>query len=148
MVKRGRSRTNRRWQTTSRGRARQWILFRTYHSVWQKQHARFPRRDFWPSTGRHNVQNQAEALELANDTDYGLGAGVWTRNGTVAYQMGRGIQAGRVWTNCYHAYPAHAAFGGYKQSGIGRETHKMMLEHYQQTKCLLVSYSEKPQGFF
>ena len=89
-----------------------------------------------------------EALELANDTQYGLGAGVWSRNGNLAYKMGRGIQAGRVWTNCYHAYPAHAAFGGYKQSGIGRETHKMMLEHYQQTKCLLVSYSDKPLGLF
>ena len=87
-------------------------------------------------------------LELANDTQYGLGAGVWSRNGNLAYKMGRGIQAGRVWTNCYHAYPAHAAFGGYKQSGIGRETHKMMLEHYQQTKCLLVSYSDKPLGLF
>ncbi len=75
-----------------------------------------------------------EALELANDTQYGLGAGVWSRNGNLAYKMGRGIQAGRVWTNCYHAYPAHAAFGGYKQSGIGRETHKMMLEHYQQNQ--------------
>lgn len=71
-----------------------------------------------------------------------------SRNGNLAYKMGRGIQAGRVWTNCYHAYPAHAAFGGYKQSGIGRETHKMMLEHYQQTKCLLVSYSDKPLGLF
>jgi aldehyde dehydrogenase len=89
-----------------------------------------------------------EALEIANDTQYGLGAGVWSRNGNLAYKMGRGIQAGRVWTNCYHAYPAHAAFGGYKQSGIGRETHKMMLEHYQQTKCLLVSYSDKPLGCF
>ena len=88
------------------------------------------------------------ALEIANDTQYGLGAGVWIRNGNLAYKMGRGIQAGRVWTNCYHAYPAHAAFGGYKQSGIGRETHKMMLEHYQQTKCLLVSYSDKPLGLF
>mgnify|MGYP001410761588 CR=1 FL=1 len=72
----------------------------------------------------------------------------WTRNGNVAYRMGRGIQAGRVWTNCYHAYPAHAAFGGYKQSGIGRETHKMMLNHYRQVKNLHVSYSEKKLGFF
>ena len=108
----------------------------------------FQEEIFGPVLAVTTFKNQAEALELANDTDYGLGAGVWTRNGTVAYQMGRGIQAGRVWTNCYHAYPAHAAFGGYKQSGIGRETHKMMLEHYQQTKCLLVSYSDKPQGFF
>ena len=95
--------------------------------------------------GKNNME---EALEIANDTQYGLGAGVWSRNGNLAYKMGRGIQAGRVWTNCYHAYPAHAAFGGYKQSGIGRETHKMMLEHYQQTKCLLVSYSDKPLGLF
>ncbi|KUJ69623.1 aldehyde dehydrogenase [Streptomyces albus subsp. albus] len=89
-----------------------------------------------------------EAIEIANDTLYGLGAGVWTRNGTTAYRAGRAIQAGRVWTNCYHAYPAHAAFGGYKQSGIGREGHKMMLEHYQQTKNLLVSYSPKKLGLF
>jgi aldehyde dehydrogenase len=79
---------------------------------------------------------------------YGLGAGVWSRNGNVAYRMGRAIKAGRVWTNCYHAYPAHAAFGGYKESGIGRETHKVMLDHYQQTKNLLVSYSENKLGFF
>ncbi|MGW5119973.1 acetaldehyde dehydrogenase ExaC [Streptomyces noursei] len=89
-----------------------------------------------------------EAIALANDTLYGLGAGVWTRDGSTAYRAGRAIQAGRVWTNCYHAYPAHAAFGGYKQSGIGRETHKMMLDHYQQTKNLLVSYSPKKLGFF
>ena len=82
------------------------------------------------------------------DTIYGLGAGVWSRNGNVAYRMGRAIKAGRVWTNCYHAYPAHAAFGGYKESGIGRETHKVMLDHYQQTKNLLVSYSESKLGFF
>jgi aldehyde dehydrogenase len=90
----------------------------------------------------------ADALELANDSLYGLGAGVWTRDGNMAYQMGRHIKAGRVWTNCYHLYPAHAAFGGYKQSGIGRETHSMMLDHYQQTKNLLVSYSPKALGFF
>jgi aldehyde dehydrogenase len=89
-----------------------------------------------------------EALSIANDTLYGLGAGVWTRDGTRAYRFGRAIQAGRVWTNCYHLYPAHAAFGGYKKSGIGRETHKMMLDHYQQTKNLLVSYSPKALGFF
>jgi aldehyde dehydrogenase len=89
-----------------------------------------------------------EAIALANDTLYGLGAGVWTRDGTTAYRVGREIKAGRVWTNCYHLYPAHAAFGGYKQSGIGRETHKMMLDHYQQTKNLLVSYSPKALGFF
>ncbi|MEU1308414.1 aldehyde dehydrogenase family protein [Streptomyces cinnamoneus] len=89
-----------------------------------------------------------DAITLANDTLYGLGAGVWTRNGTTAYRTARAIQAGRVWTNCYHTYPAHAAFGGYKQSGIGREGHKMMLDHYQQTKNLLVSYSAKKLGFF
>lgn len=89
-----------------------------------------------------------QAIEIANDTLYGLGAGVWTRDGTQAYRAGRAIEAGRVWTNCYHLYPAHAAFGGYKQSGIGRENHKMMLAHYQQTKNLLVSYSGKPMGFF
>ena len=89
-----------------------------------------------------------EALSIANDTLYGLGSGVWTRDGTRAYRFGREIQAGRVWTNCYHLYPAHATFGGYKQSGIGRENHKMMLDHYQQTKNLLVSYSPKALGFF
>ena len=89
-----------------------------------------------------------DALHLANDTLYGLGAGVWTRDINTAYRMGRSIQAGRVWTNCYHLYPAHAAFGGYKQSGIGRETHHMMLDHYQQTKNLLVSYAEQKLGFF
>jgi len=89
-----------------------------------------------------------EALEIANDTPYGLGAGVWSRNGTNAYRLGRGIKAGRVWTNCYHLYPAGAAFGGYKESGFGRETHKMMLDHYQQTKNLLVSYSPKALGLF
>ena len=89
-----------------------------------------------------------EAMEIANDTLYGLGAGVWSRNGNTAYRFGRGIQAGRVWTNCYHLYPAHSAFGGYKKSGIGRENHKMMLEHYQQTKNMLVSYSPKAMGFF
>ena len=89
-----------------------------------------------------------EAIDIANDTLYGLGAGVWSRNGNTAYEAGRRIHAGRVWTNCYHLYPAHAAFGGYKQSGIGRETHKMMLDHYQQTKNLLVSYDPNPMGFF
>ena len=91
---------------------------------------------------------EEEALHVANDTLYGLGAGVWTRDGNRAYRFGRAIQAGRVWTNCYHLYPAHAAFGGYKQSGIGRENHSMMLDHYQQTKNLLVSYSPKALGFF
>lgn len=89
-----------------------------------------------------------DAIAIANDTEYGLGAGVWTRDVNTAYRAGRAIQAGRVWTNCYHLYPAHAAFGGYKKSGIGRETHKMMLSHYQQTKNLLVSYSPKAMGFF
>jgi aldehyde dehydrogenase len=89
-----------------------------------------------------------EALKIANDTLYGLGSGVWTRDTNSAYRLGREIKAGRVWTNCYHAYPAHAAFGGYKKSGIGRENHKMMLEHYQQTKNLLVSYSPDKLGFF
>ncbi|MCA9639174.1 MAG: aldehyde dehydrogenase [Polyangiaceae bacterium] len=89
-----------------------------------------------------------EAIKIANDTLYGLGAGVWTRNTHTAYRAARAIEAGRVWTNCYHLYPAHAAFGGYKQSGIGRETHKMMLEHYQQTKNILVSYDPNPMGFF
>ncbi|MGL5388724.1 MAG: acetaldehyde dehydrogenase ExaC [Enterobacterales bacterium] len=108
----------------------------------------FQEEIFGPVLAVTTFKDMDEALALANDSDFGLGAGVWSRNGNIAYQMGRNIQAGRVWTNCYHAYPAHAAFGGYKQSGIGRETHKMMLEHYQQTKCLLVSYSEKPMGLF
>ncbi|KVE35894.1 aldehyde dehydrogenase [Burkholderia sp. BDU5] len=108
----------------------------------------FQEEIFGPVLAVTTFKSEEEALEIANDTLYGLGAGVWTRDGNRAYRVGRGIQAGRVWTNCYHAYPAHAAFGGYKQSGIGRETHKMMLDHYQQTKNLLVSYSEKPLGFF
>jgi aldehyde dehydrogenase len=108
----------------------------------------FQEEIFGPVVSVTTFKTEEEALEIANDTLYGLGAGVWTRDGTRAYRMGRGIQAGRVWTNCYHAYPAHAAFGGYKQSGIGRENHKMMLDHYQQTKNLLVSYSQKPLGFF
>ena len=103
---------------------------------------------FGPVLAVTTFKDEAEALAIANDTPYGLGAGVWTRDGSRAYRMGRAIQAGRVWTNCYHAYPAHAAFGGYKESGIGRETHKMMLDHYQQTKNLLVSYSPKKLGFF
>jgi aldehyde dehydrogenase len=89
-----------------------------------------------------------QAVQIANDTLYGLGAGVWTRNVHTAYRAARAIQSGRVWTNCYHLYPAHATFGGYKQSGIGRETHRMMLDHYQQTKNILVSYDQKPMGFF
>lgn len=108
----------------------------------------FQEEIFGPVLAVTTFKDEAEALAIANDTLYGLGAGVWTRDGTRAYHMGRGIQAGRVWTNCYHAYPAHAAFGGYKQSGIGRENHKMMLDHYQQTKNLLVSYSPKALGFF
>jgi aldehyde dehydrogenase len=103
---------------------------------------------FGPVLTVSTFRTPEEAIALANDTLYGLGAGVWTRDGTVAYRLGREIKAGRVWTNCYHLYPAHAAFGGYKQSGIGRETHKMMLGHYQQTKNLLVSYSPKALGFF
>ena len=108
----------------------------------------FQEEIFGPVLAVTTFKDEAEALAIANDTLYGLGAGVWSRNGNVAYRMGRGIKAGRVWTNCYHAYPAHAAFGGYKESGIGRETHKMMLDHYQQTKNLLVSYSENKLGFF
>ncbi len=108
----------------------------------------FQEEIFGPVVSVTTFKNMDEALSIANDTLYGLGAGVWSREANICYRMGRGIQAGRVWTNCYHAYPAHAAFGGYKQSGIGRETHKMMLEHYQQTKNLLVSYSPKALGFF
>jgi len=108
----------------------------------------FQEEIFGPVLAVTTFKDEAEALAIANDTLYGLGAGVWSRNGNVAYRMGRAIKAGRVWTNCYHAYPAHAAFGGYKESGIGRETHKVMLDHYQQTKNLLVSYSEKKLGFF
>ncbi len=108
----------------------------------------FQEEIFGPVVSVTTFKDEAEALEIANDTLYGLGAGVWTRDMNTAFRMGRAIQAGRVWTNCYHAYPAHAAFGGYKQSGIGRETHKMMLDHYQQTKNLLVSYSETKLGFF
>lgn len=108
----------------------------------------FQEEIFGPVVAVTTFKDAEEALEIANDTLYGLGAGVWSRDMNTAYKMGRGIQAGRVWTNCYHAYPAHAAFGGYKMSGIGRETHQMMLSHYQQTKNLLVSYDENKQGFF
>ncbi len=108
----------------------------------------FQEEIFGPVVSVTKFKDDEEALEIANDTLYGLGAGVWTRNGNRAYRFGRAIQAGRVWTNCYHLYPAHAAFGGYKQSGVGRENHKMMLEHYQQTKNMLVSYSNKALGFF
>ena len=108
----------------------------------------FQEEIFGPVVSVTTFKDKAEALEIANDTLYGLGAGVWTRNINTAYKFGRSIEAGRVWTNCFHAYPAHAAFGGYKQSGIGRETHKMMLNHYRQTKNLLVSYKEEPDGFY
>ena len=103
---------------------------------------------FGPVLSVTKFKDEDEAISIANDTSYGLGAGVWTRNMNQAFRVGRAIEAGRVWTNCYHAYPAHAAFGGYKQSGIGRENHKMMLDHYQQTKNILVSYNEDPLGFF
>jgi aldehyde dehydrogenase len=108
----------------------------------------FQEEIFGPVVSVTTFKTEEEALAIANDTLYGLGAGVWTRDANRAYRFGRGIEAGRVWTNCYHAYPAHAAFGGYKQSGIGRENHKAMLDHYQQTKNLLVSYSPKKLGFF
>ncbi|UVL63407.1 aldehyde dehydrogenase [Pseudomonas sp. B21-032] len=108
----------------------------------------FQEEIFGPVVGVTTFKDEAEALAIANDTEFGLGAGVWTRDINRAYRMGRGIKAGRVWTNCYHLYPAHAAFGGYKKSGVGRETHKMMLDHYQQTKNLLVSYDVNPLGFF
>jgi len=108
----------------------------------------FQEEIFGPVVSVTTFKTDEEALAIANDTLYGLGAGVWSRDANRCYRLGRAIQAGRVWTNCYHAYPAHAAFGGYKQSGIGRETHKMMLDHYQQTKNLLVSYSPKKLGFF
>jgi aldehyde dehydrogenase len=108
----------------------------------------FQEEIFGPVVSVTTFTDEAQALEIANDTLYGLGAGVWSRDANTCYRMGRAIQAGRVWTNCYHAYPAHAAFGGYKQSGIGRENHKMMLDHYQQTKNMLVSYSPQKLGFF
>ncbi|HPE31775.1 MAG TPA: aldehyde dehydrogenase family protein, partial [Parvularculaceae bacterium] len=108
----------------------------------------FQEEIFGPVVAVTTFKDEDEALSIANDSLYGLGAGVWSRSVNTCYRFGRGIQAGRVWTNCYHAYPAHAAFGGYKQSGIGRETHKMMLDHYQQTKNMLVSYSPKKLGFF
>jgi aldehyde dehydrogenase len=108
----------------------------------------FQEEIFGPVLSVTTFTDDEDALAIANDTLYGLGAGVWTRDGTRAYKMGRKIKAGRVWTNCYHQYPAGAAFGGYKISGIGRENHRMMLDHYSQTKNLLVSYSAKPLGFF
>ncbi|MET0339642.1 MAG: aldehyde dehydrogenase family protein [Polyangiales bacterium] len=108
----------------------------------------FQEEIFGPVVSMTTFDGFDDAIAIANDSLYGLGAGVWSRDGTLAYRAGRALQAGRVWTNCYHLYPAHAAFGGYKQSGIGRENHKMMLSHYQQTKNLLVSYDPKPMGFF
>jgi aldehyde dehydrogenase len=108
----------------------------------------FQEEIFGPVVAVTKFRDMEEALNIANDTLYGLGSGVWTRDINTAYRMGRGIQAGRVWTNCYHIYPAHAAFGGYKHSGFGRENHKMMLDHYQQTKNLLVSYDPTAMGFF
>jgi aldehyde dehydrogenase len=108
----------------------------------------FQEEIFGPVLAVTTFKDEAQALEIANDTMYGLGAGVWTRDGSRAFRMGRAIKAGRVWTNCYHQYPAHAAFGGYKSSGVGRENHRMMLDHYSQTKCLLVSYDQNPMGLF
>ena len=108
----------------------------------------FQEEIFGPVVSVTGFSDMDEALSISNDTLYGLGAGVWTRNMNAAYRMGRGIESSREWTNCYHLYPAHAAFGGYKHSGIGRENHKMMLDHYQQTKNLLVSYAEGPMGLF
>jgi aldehyde dehydrogenase len=108
----------------------------------------FQEEIFGPVLAVTTFRDEAESLQIANDTMYGLGAGVWTRDGSRAFRVGRAIQAGRVWTNCYHLYPAGAAFGGYKASGVGRENHRMMLDHYTQTKCLLVSYDPKPLGFF
>jgi aldehyde dehydrogenase len=108
----------------------------------------FQEEIFGPVLSVTTFKDDEEALEIANSTNYGLGAGIWTRDLGNVFKFGRDIQAGRVWTNCYHLYPAHAAFGGYKQSGIGRENHKMMLEHYQQTKNILVSYDPNPLGFF
>jgi aldehyde dehydrogenase len=108
----------------------------------------FQEEIFGPVTCITSFKDEADALEIANDTLYGLGAGVWTRDTHQAYRVARGIQAGRVWVNCYHLYPAHAPFGGYKKSGFGRETHKMMLDHYRQTKNMLISYDKKAMGFF
>jgi len=108
----------------------------------------FQEEIFGPVVSVTTFKTDEEALAIANDTLYGLGAGVWSRDANTCYRFGRAIQAGRVWTNCYHAYPAGASFGGYKQSGIGRETHKMMLDHYSQTKNMLVSYNPNKLGFF
>ena len=108
----------------------------------------FQEEIFGPVLALTSFKDYAQAMSIANDTLYGLGAGVWSRDTNTAYRAGREIQAGRVWVNNYHTYPAHAAFGGYKNSGIGRENHLMMLSHYQQTKNMLVSYSEQPTGLF
>ena len=108
----------------------------------------FQEEIFGPVVALTSFTDYDDAMSIANDTLYGLGAGVWSRNGNTAYRAGRAIQAGRVWVNNYHNYPAHAAFGGYKSSGIGRENHLMMLDHYQQTKNMLVSYSPDALGFF
>ncbi|SBS27537.1 Aldehyde dehydrogenase B [Marinomonas spartinae] len=108
----------------------------------------FQEEIFGPVISITTFKDEAEALAIANDSEFGLGAGVWTRDTNLAYRMGRNLEAGRVWMNCYHQYPAHAAFGGYKKSGVGRETHKLALEHYQQTKNMLVSYDINPLGFF
>ena len=108
----------------------------------------FQEEIFGPVVSVTRFKDAEDAIRIANDTRFGLGAGVWSRNGNDAYRLGRAIRAGRVWTNCYHAYPAHAAFGGYKDSGFGRENHRMMLAHYQETKNLLVSYDERPLGLF
>ena len=108
----------------------------------------FQEEIFGPVVSVARFADYDDAMKIANDTLYGLGAGVWSRDVNTAYRAGRDIQAGRVWVNNYHAYPAHAAFGGYKQSGVGRENHKMMLDHYQQTKNMLVSYSPNALGFF
>ena len=108
----------------------------------------FQEEIFGPVVSVTTFKDEAEALEIANDTLYGLGAGVWSRDANLAFRMGRGIQAGRVWTNCYHAYPAHAPFGGYKKSGFGRENHLMMMNHYRQTKNMLISYDKNKLGFF
>merc|ERR1712032_958464 len=108
----------------------------------------FQEEIFGPVTGATKFKTQEEAIEIANDTIFGLGAGVWTRDAHQAYQVPRAIEAGRVWVNCYHAYPAHTPFGGYKKSGFGRETHKMMLSHYRQTKNILISFDKNKLGFF
>jgi len=108
----------------------------------------FQEEIFGPVLSVTTFKDEKEAMEIANDTLYGLGAGVWTRDVHQMQKFSRGIQAGRIWCNCYHAYPAHASFGGYKKSGIGRETHKMMLEHYRNTKNILVSYDKSPMGLF